>query len=154
VVVSLLEVGSANEGCHSGSKHLVVLGLATTGGSNQHETVTHRTSIVELDDLVNETVNRLKLVLVALLLEFDEQSTEINLWLSDSREQIRDNVLEQRQIVLQELGHVDITQRAQQDLSLSGIRVERVRKKQTSGINDGSDSTHSVVIMVLAGELL
>jgi hypothetical protein len=46
-------------------KHLPVGTLTTTGGSDDHESVTHLDGIVELEDLLNEELDFLDVVVLA-----------------------------------------------------------------------------------------
>jgi hypothetical protein len=63
VVVDLLELLLALKGRHGSGEDLVVHGLATASGSDQHQTVAHGDRVVELDDLVKEGLHRLKFIL-------------------------------------------------------------------------------------------
>ena len=93
------------------SKHLVTGSLATAGRSDKHEAVTNDSRIVKLEDFVDEGFGGHHELLPAGLLNATEQHTSVNYGLLSRREQIDDDVLEQRQIILQELRHVDISER-------------------------------------------
>ena len=118
MAVNFLILFHVLKGSHRLSQNLVVGGLCTTSGSNQHETVTHSNSIVKLDNLVEERLNRLQLVSSALLGQFLDKCLLIEFRLLDTREQILNNVLEQRKIVLKELGHIDVSQSSKKQLVL------------------------------------
>lgn len=50
---------------HSVLQNSIVCGLATTGGSHQHETMAHLDGVVELYDLHNEGFNGLQIEMLA-----------------------------------------------------------------------------------------
>jgi hypothetical protein len=98
--VSVLEVFLVLEGALGVLQHLVVGSFTTTGGADQHETVTHLASIVKLDNLVQEHLLRLHVVLHAGSLKLNHQLAVVDVRLINTREKILNDVLEQRQVIL------------------------------------------------------
>jgi len=152
VVVDLFEVGKVSDGSHSVSESLVVRGLSSTSGSNDHESVTNLNCIVKLDGLVQEGLNRLLVEIFAAINKLGLKLSVVNDWALNTWEQIVDNVFEERYIILEELGHIDISQRSQQELVFCHIGISSL--EETSGVNDRFDSSHSVIVMILRRELL
>ena len=71
----------------------------------------HIAGIVQLHNLVDKWLNWLQLLFETGFFHFNQELTKINDGFLDTWEKIRDNILEQRQVILQELGHVDVHQR-------------------------------------------
>ena len=66
-------------------------------------------------------------------------------------EQILDNSTEERQIVLQEFGHVSILHGSDEHSILGVIRVSSL--ESTSHDQHGLDSSHTEIVMILLREL-
>jgi hypothetical protein len=109
--------------------------------------VTHLNGIVELNDLELKVGNELKVGLLANLLELRSQVTVSLLRLFNTGEQILDDVLEKGEIINQELRDVDVTESSKQELLL--VDVGEVILKQTSSVNNGTYSAHTVIVMIL-----
>lgn len=147
-----LVVAFALEGGHGHLQNLVVGGLATACWSDDHESVTHLNGVVKLDDFDVELLDVLQVHLLAAIFDCLSQITVCLLWACDSWEEIDDDVLEQWKIVFQELWHVDVSESSQKELVLIKLWVRGL--ELTSGIDDGTHGSHTVVVMILTGELL
>lgn len=73
----------------------VVARLATASWADNHETMAHSRSIVQLDDLLYEGALWLQIQFFRAHDKLLQKSTKINFWLLDTWEQVRDDVLEQ-----------------------------------------------------------
>ena len=114
VMVSLLIIFLSSKSGLSCSEDLVVSGLTTTGRSNDHETMSNNGRVEKLENFLSEGLNWLDMHGFARLNNRIKQDTSVNDWLLGRWEQINDNVLEQGQIILEELWHVDISEGSQQ----------------------------------------
>ena len=92
--MSLLEVFLASKRCLSFGQDFVTLSLATTGRSNDHETMSYDSGIIELEDFLNKHWNGLNMILFANLIDSSEQKSSVNYWLLGCWEQINDDILE------------------------------------------------------------
>jgi len=68
------------------SKDLIVHCLATSSRSDKHETVTHLTGVIELDNLHHEVVCGDQFVVVDGFSKGNVEISIVNLWLTNSRE--------------------------------------------------------------------
>ena len=133
-------------------QHTIVHGLSTTGRSHEHETMTHLDCIIELNDLCDEDFYRLHIIEGAGALNGLEEATIVGFGFLDAWEEIKHDVLEQREIILQELRYVDITQGTEKKLTLIHVRVGTLQ--ETCCINDRAHSSHTVIVVVLGRQLL
>ena len=133
-------------------QHAIVHGLATTGRSHKHEAVTHLDGVVELDDLCDEDLNWLHVVEGTGVLYGLEEATIVCFGLLDAWEEIKHDVLEQWEIILQELRYIDIAQGTEKKLTLIHVRIGTLQ--ETCGINDRAHGSHTVIVVVLGGQLL
>ena len=104
-------------------KNFPIRGLATASRSNNHETVTYLDSVVKLDDLCHKAIYALQILCNTSSFDARNKLAIDLLWARHTWEQIEDNVLEQRQIIGQELGHIDISESTKQKLILVHVRV-------------------------------
>ena len=130
----------------------VVHSFATSSRSYNHETVTHLDGIVDLEHFLNEKRNFLNIVMGTTVANFLLEVTVIYLGSLKTWEQIQDNVLEQRNIILEEFWHVDISQGSEKKLLLIGVWI--VSFKKTCSVDDRSHCSHTVIVMILGRELL
>jgi len=101
--------GLSLERCDSLLQDLVVASLATTSGAHYHETVTHLARVVKLNDLQVKLFNILQVLDLALIVDCLNETLIFLLGSLDAWEQIENNVLEERQVILEELWHVDVS---------------------------------------------
>ena len=66
-------------------------------------------SIIELDNFCQEIFSWLFIELLAALNHLDHQVSVVNFWSLNPWEKIRNNILEQGEIILQELRNIDIS---------------------------------------------
>jgi len=137
---------------HSVLETGVIVGLAATRGSDEHESVTHLASVVKLDDLAVEDGHVDELEVLHRGFNSKGKLTIVIVGLSNTREEILNNVSEERQIVVQELGDIDIEKGSQEELVFVGL--VSLSNQATSGVNSGTHSTHSVIVMALSRKLL
>lgn len=97
-------------------KDLVILGFTTSGGSDQHESVTDLDRIIQLKHFPNKDLGRLEIECFATGVNGDSEASIINDWLFNAWEEIFDDIFKEWQIILQELGDVDISEGPQEEL--------------------------------------
>jgi len=112
--------------------------------------VTDHNGFVQLNALVEEL--RLGLEIASLTDKFhlSHKSGVIWGWGNDTREQIVGDTVVKRNIVLGELGQVDIVQSTQADLVLGPIQLST---QVTASSQDSLEGAHTEIIMILGGEL-
>ena len=88
MTVSLLEVLNASKLGLSPLKNLVTSSLATTGRSNNHETVSNISGVKQLEHLVDKWINSLDMEVFTLILDSVEQDTSVNDWVLNTWEKI------------------------------------------------------------------
>ena len=110
VYMHLLESLLMGKRGHSTLQHPVVARFATTSWPDDHESVTHLDGVIELEDLLNKKVHLLYIIVLAGLLYDLVKIAIIEICPFNTREQVEDDVFEQRNIILQEFGHVDVSQ--------------------------------------------
>ena len=142
----------ASERRLTSSQYLVVGCLATTRRSDNHKAVPNYGSIIKLEDLLKEGWRWLDVHLLALLHHCIPKDTTVDVRLLGGWEEIDDDVLEQRQIILQELRDVDVAESSKQELILVHVRV--LALEDSGSVDDGTHSAHSVVVVILTGQLL
>jgi hypothetical protein len=152
MVVNLIESLQVLDGGHGMGQSFIVGSLASSGRSYEHETVTHLDSVVELDDFGEEGFMGLIVESHATLLHLDHQGAIVDIGLIHSREQILDDVLKERQVILEELRHINISEGSEEKLVLSHIRV--LSLEQPSSIDHRLHSSHSVIVVILGRQLL
>ena len=126
--------------------------LTGEGVADHHEAVTHDSHLVKLDDLVKEVGVWLQIHLLALSPHSAEKVLIVRFRQLNSGEQITRDVLVQTQIMLEELGVVNVIDSSEHEDLLVHIVV--LALKVTSGSEYRLDSSHTVIIMLLARELL
>lgn len=126
--------------------------LSTAGGSHNHETVTHKNCIIQLNDLDVEVWNILQIVLFALLFNGVNEASVFLVGLLNSWEQIHNDILEEREIRGEEFGHIHITKSSEKELIF--IHVWVFSLQASSSIDNRTHGSHSIIIMGLGGELL
>ena len=126
--------------------------LADTCAANQHISVPDCHRFEQLDDFDLEGFNPDEILLVELLLDSLLQLLILEERHLHSGEQILNDTSEEGQILFEELGHVRITHSSnQKDVFWNCV----ILSSQFSGHNeDGFDSTHAEIVMILLGELL
>ena len=122
------------------------------GISDHHEAVTHDGHLVKLDDLVKEVGVGLQIHLLALFPHSAEKLLIVRFRQLDPGEQITRDVPVQAQIMLEELGVVNVVDSSEHEDLLVHIVV--LALKVASGSEYRLDSSHTVIIMLLARELL
>ena len=70
------------------SQGLVVASLATSSRADEHQAVTNKSRVVELDNLVDERFNRLKVLVLTTLRNLRNQGFVDSIGLLNTREQI------------------------------------------------------------------
>jgi hypothetical protein len=63
MVMNYLIFASMNELSHSMRKSLIITSFTSTSRSNKHKTMSHKDSIVELNDLISKSRDRLEVEL-------------------------------------------------------------------------------------------
>ena len=142
---------SLREPGHRGRQRAVVHRLTAAGWTHEHQPVTNQGHLVHLNHLVDERGHGLDPEIGAGLIERRHQVLVVRLGLGRTGEQIADDALEQRKIVGQKFGHVDVHQPAEEQnllVVLGEIALEVTRRG-----DDGLHGAHAVVVVVLRGEL-
>ena len=85
--------------------------------------MTNLDGVVKLQNFKFEVRNQLQIVALADNCELRNQATVFLLWLIDAREEIKNNILEQRKIVNQKLRYIYISQRSQKQLLFVSVSV-------------------------------
>ena len=87
------------KGGASSLEHFVVRGLASTCWADEHETVAHQNSVVELYDFKIEVFSVLNHFFSADLINSLEQVTVLLIWFFNSWEKIGNDVLKKGKII-------------------------------------------------------
>ena len=110
---------------HGRPQRLVALGLAGAGGADEHEAVAHHRRLVQLHALDEEAGDVLEGVLGAGEAQRRLQHLVVDGLLLGLREEVGHDAVEELEVVLQELGHVDVADRSQADQFLGGAKCKR-----------------------------
>ena len=105
----------------------------------------HLDGVVELDDLIDEGLGGNQTHLVALVLYGRQEVSLVDYGALDAREEVADDVLEEGQVVLEELRHVDVAEGAQEELLLVHVGVGLL--EEARGVYDRADGAHAVVYL-------
>ena len=126
--------------------------LAAARRADDHEAVAHADHLVELDVLADEDGHGLERLLGDGGLEARDEGPVVEGRPRDAREEVRQDAVEERQVVREEFRHVHVLQRAEQQRLL--VLLRRRALQVARGRDDGLDGAHAVVVVVLAAELL
>jgi hypothetical protein len=88
VVISLFKALKLFQGRLRMSQCHIVASLATTSRADEHQAVTNKSRVVELDNLVDERFNRLKVLLPTTLGNLRNQGFVDSVGLLNTREEI------------------------------------------------------------------
>jgi hypothetical protein len=82
------------QSCHGMLEHLVVHGLASSSGSDNHETVAYLNSVVELENLLDKESNFLNVVVSTAVADLGLEIAIVHLRSFKTWEQIQNDVFE------------------------------------------------------------
>ncbi len=109
---------------HGRPERLVALGLAGAGGADEHEAVAHHRRLVQLHALDEEAGDVFDAVVGAGAAQRGVEHLVVDGLLPDLREEVGHDAVEEFEVVLQELGHVDVADRSQADQFLCGAKCK------------------------------
>ena len=134
------------------AQHLEHLRLAAERIADEHEAVAHDHHLVHLRELLDEKVARLQVALRAYLAYVRVEEHVVGRGQRDARKQVGYDAVEERHVVCQELGQVDVEYAAQDEYVLALVRV--LELEVAGGGQHRLDGAHAVVVVVLGRELL
>mmetsp|Transcript_3423 Transcript_3423/g.5890 ORF Transcript_3423/g.5890 Transcript_3423/m.5890 type:complete len:294 (-) Transcript_3423:4502-5383(-) len=127
-------------------------GFATPRGAHQHQPVAQDSHLIQLDTLLDEHIHRLQDAILEGGQQVIHQHPVVRVRQHHPREQVRNDTLEEDDVLLQELRQVAVPQGSQQQQVLVPVAVLTLH--QPGRANHGIDSAHPVVVVVLARQLL
>jgi len=77
---------------------------------------------------------RLNVLFDANFFDLLEQSVVLLYWAADTREEVKNDIFEERKVILQELWHADISECSEQKLLL--VHIWEIIFQQTSSVDD------------------
>jgi hypothetical protein len=107
--------------------------------------------ILELLDFLHKTGDRAQTHLLETLVDSSLQRCQLGLGSFCAGEQVLDDVVEEQDVVVQELGHVDVDECLEHDLLL--VALHDVAFDDACRTDGRFDGTHTVVLMLLVGQL-
>mmetsp|Transcript_9667 Transcript_9667/g.9377 ORF Transcript_9667/g.9377 Transcript_9667/m.9377 type:complete len:303 (-) Transcript_9667:928-1836(-) len=148
----LFELFLSRQRRHRMLKNFVVASFSTSGRPHYHKTMSDLNGIVQLNYLHDEIVYRLQVIESTRVVDSRQQVSIVLVRFLNPWEQIQYDVFEERQVIFEELRHIDISQSPQKQLVF--IHVLVCSLQDTSCVDNRPHSTHPIVIVVLGAQLL
>ena len=148
----LLQQALRVEVLQRGGEHAIHARLGAVRVPHEHQAVSHEDHLVQLENLLEKHRRGLQVRLVARLRQRRAHVIIIRLGQLHPREEIREDVVEQRHVRRQELGEVHVLERDEHEHGFVLVRELELDRPRRSQHRD--DGAHAVIIVALRRKLL
>ena len=136
---------------HRPRQYPIILRLTPTRWTHNHQSMSHLRRIIQLYNFCYKRPVWLQISLPNFSIYLFQQFSVIYNRLFKARKKVLNNILEQRQVVFEEFRDIYISEGPEEELFFVHIGV--LRFELSGGVDHGSNSSHTIIVVVLGGKL-